>query len=133
MFANILGTLTKFKNEAQHKSEAEIKREQIDQKLQEKLKRERDELSSKMRREEEQRRAKLIEQKRLDEERKINEVVCIILLSVYGSGEMLFYTLIRQQKAVMFKKQKQKQKCNPTCSLITSPAQRDPKAKIPPR
>lgn len=108
MFANILGTLTKFKNEAQHKSEAEIKREQIDQKLQEKLKRERDELSSKMRREEEQRRAKLIEQKRLDEERKINEVVCIILLSVYGSGEM-FYTLIRQQKAVMFKKQKQKQ------------------------
>ncbi|RUS18472.1 pinin/SDK/memA/ protein conserved region-domain-containing protein [Endogone sp. FLAS-F59071] len=74
MFANILGTLTKFKNEAQHKSEAEIKREQIEQKLQEKLKRERDELSSKMRREEEQRKAKLIEQKRLDEERKINEV-----------------------------------------------------------
>ncbi|RUS24259.1 pinin/SDK/memA/ protein conserved region-domain-containing protein [Jimgerdemannia flammicorona] len=72
MFANILGTLTKFKNESQHKSEAEIKREQIEQKLQEKLKRERDELSIKMRKEDEDKKAKAIEQKKMEEEKRLN-------------------------------------------------------------
>ncbi|CAI2163776.1 11772_t:CDS:2 [Funneliformis geosporum] len=44
LFGVLLGTLTKFKTESQNKSEAEIKREQIDQKLQEKLKKDHDEL-----------------------------------------------------------------------------------------
>jgi len=70
LFGMLLGTLTKFKNESQNKTEAEIKREQIDQKLQEKLKKDHEELVEKMKREEQERKEKVAREKREAEEKK---------------------------------------------------------------
>jgi len=74
LFGVLLGTLTKFKNEAQNKTEAEIKREQIDQKLQEKLKKDHEELVEKMKREEQERKEKIAREKREAEEKRINDL-----------------------------------------------------------
>uniref|UniRef100_A0A1D1YF59 Uncharacterized protein C26F1.02 n=1 Tax=Anthurium amnicola TaxID=1678845 RepID=A0A1D1YF59_9ARAE len=74
LFGVLLGTLTKFKNESQNKTEAEIKREQIDQKLQEKLKKDHDELVEKMKREEQERKEKIAREKREAEEKRINDL-----------------------------------------------------------
>jgi len=74
LFGMLLGTLTKFKNESQNKTEAEIKREQIDQKLQEKLKKDHEELVEKMKREEQERKEKIAREKREAEEKRINDL-----------------------------------------------------------
>ncbi|CAB4388536.1 hypothetical protein RhiirA5_353828 [Rhizophagus irregularis] len=74
IFGMLLGTLTKFKNESQNKTEAEIKREQIDQKLQEKLKKDHEELVEKMKREEQERKEKIAREKREAEEKRINDL-----------------------------------------------------------
>ncbi|RIA94769.1 pinin/SDK/memA/ protein conserved region-domain-containing protein [Glomus cerebriforme] len=74
LFGVLLGTLTKFKNESQNKTEAEIKREQIDQKLQEKLKKDHEELVEKMKREEQERKEKVAREKREAEEKRINDL-----------------------------------------------------------
>lgn len=74
LFGMLLGTLTKFKNESQNKSEAEIKREQIDQKLQEKLKKDHEELVEKMKREEQERKEKIAREKKEAEEKRINDL-----------------------------------------------------------
>jgi len=74
LFGMLLGTLTKFKNESQNKTEAEIKREQIEQKLQEKLKKDHEELVEKMKREEQERKEKIAREKREAEEKRINDL-----------------------------------------------------------
>ncbi|RIB05922.1 pinin/SDK/memA/ protein conserved region-domain-containing protein [Gigaspora rosea] len=73
MFGVLLDTLTKFKNESQNKTEAEIKREQIERKLQEKLKKEHEELQENIRREEQERRERIVREKREAEEKRTNE------------------------------------------------------------
>ncbi|CAG8615280.1 721_t:CDS:2 [Acaulospora morrowiae] len=74
IFGMLMGTLTKFKNDSQNKSEAEIKRDQIVQKTQEKLKKEHEELVNKMKTEEQERRERIAREKREAEERRIKEL-----------------------------------------------------------
>lgn len=57
----------------------EIKREQIDQKLQEKLKKDHEELVEKMKREEQERKEKIAREKREAEEKRINDLVEIVI------------------------------------------------------
>ncbi|CAG8551598.1 22417_t:CDS:2 [Dentiscutata erythropus] len=73
MFGVLLDTLTKFKNESQNKTEAEIKREQLERKLQDKLKKEHEELVENIRREEQERRERIVREKREAEEKRTNE------------------------------------------------------------
>ncbi|CAG8454825.1 10423_t:CDS:2 [Paraglomus occultum] len=74
MFGLMMGTLTKFKNDIQNKTEASLKQEKINQKIQEKLKKEREELAEKMKREEQEKREKIARQKKEDEERRVAEL-----------------------------------------------------------
>ncbi|CAJ0887375.1 5396_t:CDS:2 [Entrophospora sp. SA101] len=86
MFGVLLGTLTKFKSESQNKSEAEIKREQIEQKLKEKLKKDHEELVEKMKREEEERKEKVAKDKREAEQKRINELVRYHVKLIYTTA-----------------------------------------------
>jgi len=52
-----------------------LKQEKINQKIQEKLKKEREELAEKMKREEQEKREKIARQKKEDEERRVAELV----------------------------------------------------------
>ncbi|KAG9286404.1 hypothetical protein G9A89_014570 [Geosiphon pyriformis] len=74
MFGMILGTLTKFKNDSQNKTEAEMKREQIDQKLQKKLKKDKEELLEKMKKEDQEKRDKIAKQRKEEEERRQSQL-----------------------------------------------------------
>ncbi|CAG8556210.1 4940_t:CDS:2 [Cetraspora pellucida] len=77
MFGVLLDTLTKFKNESQNKTEAEIKREQIERKLQEKLKKEHEELVENIKKEEQERKERIVRERREAEEKRTNEArVC---------------------------------------------------------
>ncbi|RHZ89763.1 hypothetical protein Glove_11g72 [Diversispora epigaea] len=74
IFGVLLGTLTKFKNDIQNKTEADIKREQIVQKTQDKLKKEHEELVNKMKKEEEERKEKIAKEKKEAEEKRLKEL-----------------------------------------------------------
>ncbi|KAJ3112564.1 hypothetical protein HDU96_004415 [Phlyctochytrium bullatum] len=69
MFGVLLGTLSKFKETTNKKTEAEIRREQLEQRLQEKLKKEHEELQERVRQDQETKRARIAAQ-RQEEARK---------------------------------------------------------------
>ncbi|KAI8813930.1 pinin/SDK/memA/ protein conserved region-domain-containing protein [Cladochytrium replicatum] len=72
MFGVLLGTLTEFKQASTQKSEKDLRREQIIQKTQEKMQKEREELAAKVLQEQEERRKHFQEErKRLEKERAI--------------------------------------------------------------
>ncbi|CAG8460818.1 9443_t:CDS:2 [Acaulospora colombiana] len=85
LFGVINGTLTKFKNESQNKTEAEIKRDQIVQKTQEKLKKDHEELVNQMKTEEQERRERIAREKREAEERRNRELKRQIVLESTSS------------------------------------------------
>ncbi|KAK9766182.1 hypothetical protein K7432_004919 [Basidiobolus ranarum] len=74
MFGMLLGTLNKIKDQSKHKSEAEIKREKLEQKLQEKLKKEKEELAEKVKVEQESRKEKILAQRKVDERKRKGEL-----------------------------------------------------------
>ncbi|KAH8555389.1 pinin/SDK/memA/ protein conserved region-domain-containing protein [Umbelopsis sp. PMI_123] len=67
MFGVLMGTLNKFKTETSNKSTAEKQREEIDNKLKEKLERERSELADKVKKDKEEHFKRIKEQKRQSE------------------------------------------------------------------
>ncbi|KAJ3196902.1 hypothetical protein HK101_007267 [Irineochytrium annulatum] len=69
MFGVLLGTLSKFKETSTKKSEADLRREELEQRLQAKIQKQKEELSEKLRLEGEQRRAR-VQAFKEEEERK---------------------------------------------------------------
>ncbi|KAI8893198.1 pinin/SDK/memA/ protein conserved region-domain-containing protein [Globomyces pollinis-pini] len=67
LFGSLLGTLNKFKEDNGKKTEAEIKREQLERRLAEKLKKERSELSSKLEQDKHERIQKVQEKRKQEE------------------------------------------------------------------
>ncbi|TPX52431.1 hypothetical protein SeMB42_g01422 [Synchytrium endobioticum] len=70
MFGSILGTLNKAKQETQHKSASQLKREELEKKLQEKLAKEKDELEAKVKQDNEERKEKFLAARKADDEKR---------------------------------------------------------------
>ncbi|CAG8499423.1 4007_t:CDS:2 [Dentiscutata heterogama] len=101
MFGVLLDTLTKFKNESQNKTEAEIKREQLERKLQEKLKKEHEELVENIRKEEQERRERIVREKREAEEKRTNEAPSLYYLPVKMSQSVVQTIAIQKRQVAL--------------------------------
>ncbi|KAJ3090992.1 hypothetical protein HK102_001991 [Quaeritorhiza haematococci] len=70
LFGVLMGHLNKFKEQSTQKSEAEIRREQLEARLQEKLRKEKEELAEKVKRDHEERRERLLTQRQEEDAKR---------------------------------------------------------------